>query len=255
MTEYMYAFKRHRKAELIAKICADKKMTKREANAMTLEKLCELTDEPYVPMRVLPKPSHRRPLPVRKWVVPRENKVFIVMSKPFEKVYGEWEEKYDKDDMDIFYDNIRREYNHYPKCPKVKWLKKFLSRETKRVIVFVSPMKWNAVKDQFADVQHNVIHSLQTKVGKKALSSFEDGEVKLLVVVQSRPQYEEFPDCTWIHFEPNFTHSRYASEHYYLHTVKSAEEKWVTDSEAVPENHLMSLDLYKMFHNEDSDSE
>lgn len=254
MSDYLYAFKRHRKAELIQKICADRGVTKREANCMTLEKLCELTNEPYVPLRVLPKPSHRRPLPVRKWVVPQEFKTFIVMSKPFQKVYTEWETKFDSDDTESFYEGIRREYDCYAKCPKVKWMTKFLqANPDKRVIVFLTPSKWNAVKDHFTNFPHAVVHSTQTKIGKKAINSFEEGDVKLLIIVQSRPQYEEYPDCTWIHFDPNFSHARYASEHYYLHVIKPEEEEWVDDDSKVPEDHLLSLDLHRLFEEDDSE--
>lgn len=254
MSEYIYAFKRDRKTELITKACAQNGLKRRDANCMTLEKLCEVVDEPYVPLRVLPKPSHRRPLPVRKWLVPKEYKIFIVMSKPFECQYKEWETKGDPKDTDEFYDTIGKQMDVYDKCPKVKWVKTFQKKyPEKRLMLFMSPLKWNAVKDQFTDISHAVVHSPQTKIGKKSLKSFEDGEVKVLVVANSRPPFEEFPDSVWIHFDPLFHQKRYASEHYYLHTIKSEEQAWVDAEEKVPEDHVLSLDLHRLFDSDESD--
>lgn len=229
MAYQFYAFQHHRKAELIAKAKREYGLTRREANEMTLEELSHRVDEPYVALRMMPKPSHRRPLPVRRWVVPREFKVFIVMSKPYAATYGVWEQQAKGadsfEDEDAFYEKMEVLSNGSSKCPKVKWFQSFHAKEPDRKkIVLISPAKWNAVREKFASIPHAVLHP---RGSRRSLHRFNEGVVNVLIIPSDDPPYDELPDCTWVHFRPDLSHRRYASEHYYLNVVKPEEKNRV----------------------------
>lgn len=249
MSEPYYAFKHHRKAELIKEVCKVKGLSRCEANSKTLRELSELLNQPYIALNMLPKPSTRRPLPVRKWCVPTENKVFIVMSAPFRKMYDGWEIKHgDVDDREEFYDHIQSEYDSCPKCPKWKWFQKFVRDHSDQpTVLFISPQKWQSVTSTFkVPDSMSVLKHPNARTGKKALNDFRDGKTKVLIVAMDDPPYEELPDCVWVHMTPDQTHRRYASEHYILNLIK-AEEQQDVNSGDVSSLSKPSVDLFRMW--------
>lgn len=254
-----YAFKHHRKAEWIDRACRDHNMSRRDANECTLEELSAVLKEPYVPLRTLPKPSHRRPLPVKKWLVPKEYKTFIVMSKPFEKLYRGWEEEKDvkhddeedeDDEDDYFYSRLQQKCDSCVKCPKMKWLKAYHRKHPdQKKIVFMSPEKWRNVKNCMKEIPHvALVTAPHTRPYENAMKKFRDGDVSLMVVAHRDVPYEDLEDCAWIHFQPDFAHKRYASEHHYVSVIKPEEEDRVDELLARDSNisSRLSLDLHRL---------
>lgn len=259
-TSHFYAFKKHRKAELIDQACHNHQLSRREANEMTLEQLSQIVNTPYVPLRLLPKPSHRRPLPVRKWIVPKEYKIFIVMNKPFETVYRGWEQQFaemrSEEDEDEYYSKLEDQCDSCVKCPKMKWVKKFIQDHPKeKMILFLSPRKWNTVKGALENIPHSVVTNSNTRVGRKAIQRLQENEVNVLVVSSDDPPYDDLMDCTWIHFSPDTSHKRCASSHYYLNVIKPNEKHLVSDDNELTDlsqaTEPLSLDLFKWMNDDE----
>lgn len=259
LLSHMYAFKRDRKAEWIRRACTEKGLSKKDANCMSMQDLSELLNESYIPLRTLPKPSHRRPLPVRKWIVPQEFKIFIVMSKPFQKLYTEWEEQYEslfEEDRDLFYENLESAYNQSTKCPKWKWIQKYCSTHPdEQIIVFMAPEKWRTIAPtsivQGINKMDVLLHP-NTRSWKRALRDFESGETKVLIVACDDPPFEELPDCTWIHMGVDSKHKRCASKHFYLNVIKP-EEKSEENEVVFQQVTKPSLDAYKLLMQDDDE--
>lgn len=246
----MYAFRNHRKMELIKEVCAQKGLAKREANVMTLKQMADLLGQPYIALNQLPKPSHRRPLPVRKWLVPKENKVFILMSKPFAAQYEKWESQFEQsyeEDPEEFYEKIAESYDQCQKCPKMKWIHSFArAHPQSQMIAFISPLKWKTMEPclKWSDLSYGVLHHPNTRSGKKTLQLFREGAMRLLVVAMSDPPYDDLPDCTWIHTEHHDGHRRCASEHFYLYLIKPQEQESTRSCRP-------SLDMFRLSNQED----
>lgn len=253
---HFYSFKKHRKLELIEK--AIKKGKKRsEANELTIRDLCKFLEQEYVPLNNLPKPSHRKPLPIHPWIIPEQYKVYITMSPNFQKIYEEWENTHKPlflENEEDFYREIDKQYNAHDKCPKIKWLKKYiLDHPEESIVFFISPEKYKIIKDQI-DFDHDCLTS---RVMKKPIRRFANNEVKCLIIAMNYPPYHEIPDCTWIHTISSSlqSHKRYASKHLYINLIKSNELDLINNgieniqniqNTQNENNPIFSLDLFRL---------
>lgn len=257
---HFYSFKKHRKLDLIEKAIARGKK-RSEANELTIQELCKFLEEEYIPLNTLPKPSHRKPLPIHPWIIPEQYKVYITMSPNFEKIYTEWEMENKTqfaEDPEEFYKQIEQKYNLHDKCPKVKWIKKYISdHPDESIVFFMSPEKYKTIKDQI-DFDHDCLTS---RVMKKPIKRFINNETKCLIIAMNYPPYHEIPDCTWIHTTSSSiqSHKRYASKHLYINLIKSNEIDLINGGlekiKEMEDEPLFSVDLFRLLNPENTEIE
>lgn len=260
--EFAYGnlLKSHRKAQLIDLACREKGLTRCDANARSMQELCELLEQPYLPLCMLPKPSQRRPLPIKQWTIPKEYHIYIVMAKPYADQYAQWESSLSfQDDPSSAYHQLEKRVEQSDKSPKWKWVCSYLQKHPDRkVVVVMSPEQYRSIQPmiQACPVPKAV---LTKRREEKAMEDWKKGKVNVLIVAVDRVPWMDLPVCTWVHFRPTpITNKRNATEHYYLHSIKSCEkeklsdlDEWFDQTEVQP-----SLDLYRQWSaDDDSDEE
>ena len=258
---YGHLLKTHRKVELIEQYCREKGLTRCDANSRSLKELCQLLGQPYLPLCMLPKPSQRRPLPLKQWTVPKEYQIYIVMSQPYTDLYRGWESSIDfqRNTLSRSYHDLEHLVEQSEKSPKWKWVCSYVQKHPDaQMVLIMSKAQYRAIQPliQACPVQ-TAVWSNRGKAGK-ALDDFRQGHVRVLVVASDHPPWMDLPMATWVHFRPTpLANKRGAIEHYYLHSIKPVEKQhlgeldsWFEQSDEPP-----SLDLYRQWSADEDEQE